>query len=348
MLDTEIQNLHAKIQKIMICHSQVDNVLMLADRCYSGAREGGDSRGLLIIGESGTGKSRILKHISETYPTDRRIEGLYVPVVLAEIPSNPTVKGLASTILHKLGDPLFDKGSETAMTIRLKVLLQAAGTRVLLIDEFQQFVDRASKKVQHHVADWLKNLVESTKISLVVAGLPYGTKVIESNQQLSRRFRAPVEMPRFDWKHREDREEFMTVLSGLQEMIPELDFPDLSADEMAFRVYCATGGLIGRVANLFLEVVDLVDMAGSKSVTMEILNKASKGASYDMAMGIHNPFSREFDPTPTSALINAAMKIGMQFDEVCHDDNDAGRKKRKGVVRTALSVLSAKVGKLNE
>ena len=54
----------------------------------------------------------------------------------------------------------------------------------------------------HHVADWLKILVDETRCALVVAGLPSCQTVIDSNEQLAGRFHAPILMPRFSWQDR--------------------------------------------------------------------------------------------------------------------------------------------------
>jgi len=78
-----------------------------------------------------------------------------------------------------------------------------------MIDEFQHFQDKGSRRIMHHVADWLKILVDDSKVALVVAGLSSCGAVISQNEQLAGRFLSPILMPRFDWKIDNHREEFV-------------------------------------------------------------------------------------------------------------------------------------------
>ncbi len=306
--------LRSLVKSLMVCHAWVENAMESVERCYDGALDGSDTRGLAIIGESGSGKTRILKHVANKYAPEREADGLKVPVLLVSVPSNPTVKGLAMEILHALGDPLFDKGSETAMTIRLRKLLMSADTKLLALDEFQHFVDQAGKKIQHHVADWLKILVDDVEVSLVVAGLPRCTYVIDSNPQLKRRFQAPAVMPRFNWGIADQRMEFRSILDTMQDGLAPFVFPDLSTDEMAFRVYCATGGLMGRIANLLKQTITNAIYDNKTQITLEDLNRAAKKASFDLPTGIKAPFSRDFDILPSEDVIAQVMTIGVEED----------------------------------
>ena len=307
-------NLRGLVHKIMVCHVWVDNALQRVERCYSGALDGGDTRGLSIIGESGTGKSRILEHVEKKYPRSRDDSGLKVPVLLVKVPSKPTVKGLVEVLLHELGDPLFEKGTEIVKTKRLLKLLAAAETRLLMLDEFQHFVDRTSQKVQHQVADWLKILVDDAQVGLIVAGLPYCTHVIETNTQLKRRFQRSAIMPRFDWSNSEHQVEFCSILGTMQSQLIPFEFPDLSSIDMAFRIYCATGGIIGRVANLLTETITNAIYEDKIKITLSALRKADEFASYDKPFDMESPFSKKFNILPSDEIIKSAMQIGSMED----------------------------------
>ncbi|RRQ22252.1 TniB family NTP-binding protein [Thiohalobacter thiocyanaticus] len=302
------------INKIMVCHSHVDRAMHLMERCYRGALEGGDARGLAVIGESGSGKSKILKYSKKIHSPHRDADGRKVPVLLASVPSKPTVMNLVEELLYEIGDNLYHKGTEAQKTKRLRKFLRSAETRILALDEFQHFVDQSSHKIQHEVADWLKILVEKTGVSLVVAGLPRLSYVIKSNEQLERRFQAPAIMPRFNWAVHDDQVEFRSILDAMQEGLSSYSFPCLSEYEMAFRVYCATGGLIGRVANLFKEVIANSYDTGRTEISLEDLAVAALQASYDLPSEIKEPFSRSFKVLPSEELITEVMKIGAEQD----------------------------------
>src|SRR5690606_15421951 len=132
------------------------------------------------------------------------------------------------------------------------------------------------------VADWLKILVDDAEVSLVVAGLPRCMHVIDTNPQLKRRFQAPAVMPRFNWAITDQRLEFRSILDAMQEGLEPFSFPDLASEEMSFRVYCATGGLIGRVANLLVQTLTDAIYANKTSITLQDLGRAAGRASFDL------------------------------------------------------------------
>jgi hypothetical protein len=136
------------------------------------AREASEPICVALIGPSRTGKSRVLDVCERQHPKVRREDGMYVPILRVTTPSKPTVKGLAEVLLEGLGAVDATRGTENERTRRVKYLMRNTETRMLMIDEFQHFFDKGTKLIMHHVADWLKILVDETRCVLVVAGLP--------------------------------------------------------------------------------------------------------------------------------------------------------------------------------
>lgn len=259
-----------------------------------------DSTCIAILGESRSGKTRILEHFEMKHQATRTSGGLITPIVKIKVHSKPTVKSLAQELLYSLGDEMYDKGTEYDKTIRLRRLLSAAKTKVIMLDEFQHFYDQGSRKVQYSVADWLKNLIDETRIGLVVAGLTTSISVIKSNVQLVRRFHKPIELKRFDWFNNNEKNEFRNILHTIQEALEPLSFPDLSSNDLAFRIYIATDGLMGYVIKLFREVAINVINNGRLTVTLDDLYVAYKLTIWDTFNQSTNPFSKSFNTGPTT------------------------------------------------
>lgn len=128
---------------------------------------------IAVVGESRTGKSRLLESITKENPRQRTTEGLEIPVLSIKTPAKPSVKGLVEILLREIDDPLWHKrGSENEKTEQLYKLLKETKTHTLIIDEFQHFYDKVSHKVQHYLSDWLKIFVDRSGLMLIVAGLP--------------------------------------------------------------------------------------------------------------------------------------------------------------------------------
>jgi hypothetical protein len=184
---------------------------------------------------------------------------------------------------------------------------------VLALDEFQHFFDKTTHKVQHHVADWLKVLADEAQVGLVVTGLPSCLSVIQQNEQLAGRFMAPVRLHRFDWMNEEHRNDFIGILQGMQEALAAFDMPAFGSDEMAFRFYCATGGLIGYLAKLLKQAIWNAIDAKKSSVDLSDLALAfseSIVTDRNQWLALSNPFTRDFAVTPDEALLNKVRQIG--------------------------------------
>ena len=313
-MDTRIDvALYSLVDTTLIPHTTFQRAYDRIEQCFAAMEQSTDPVGLAILGESRTGKSRVLEHFELSHQTFRNSEGIVAPFLRIRVPSKPTVKGLCELLLHKLGDPLFEKGTEITKTLRLIKLLTQAQTRILALDEFQHFYDKTTHQVQHHVSDWLKVLVDEAQIGLVVTGLPSCVSIIQQNEQLNGRFMAPVRLFRFDWMIEKQRDDFVGILDGMRQALSAFELPDLASEPMAFRCYCATGGLIGYLAKVLKQAV--WNALGANTMKISL---AALAAAYQEAVvsdrpelkGLPNPFTVEFRTVLDPALLALVRIVG--------------------------------------
>jgi hypothetical protein len=301
------------VENTLVPHSAFNEASSRLEQCFKYADSALEPICVAVVGESRTGKSRALEECYAAHLHIRQQEGLTVPIIRVKTPSKPTVKSLAELMLRAMKDPRFDAGTENAKTIRLQVLMKSSGVRMVMIDEFQHFYDKGSHKVMHHVADWLKILVDDSRVALVVAGLPSCTAVLDQNEQLSGRFLSPILMPRFDWENVDQRDEFLGILGAFQASIGSVfDMPSLDSSEMAFRCYAGTGGLIGYLSKFLRQAVWNAIDNNRKSISIEELATAHLESVWqkDGVSGIANPFSRNFCPLPSANLLDKIAQVG--------------------------------------
>lgn len=332
----DYDNLYGYIDSLLVRHSAFTNAAKRLEWAFRAAPNLKDPFGLYIYGEARTGKSRLIEETVGKHASYRTEKGLIVLVVRLQVPAKPTIKSLAIEILKALGDPMPEKGTENSMTERLVVLLKACETRLLILDEFQHFVDKSSKySVIHHVADWLKNLLNSTKVTAVLVGLEYGQAVLSQNEQLRGRFANPIRMPRFDWRDEKLRNEFLGLLDGFSTLMSEkFDVPELGSDEMGYRFYIATGGLTGYIFNLLRMAAWEAIGSGHTTISMHELQIAYEaGINHEDQYRI-NPFSKEFDLNDAEAFEHARM-IGRHVDHYQDRSPKKGYKPRN--TREALT-----------
>ena len=269
-----------------------------------------------IVGESGTGKTSVLASFRDKHKPMRHSNGMEVPILYATVPSMPTVKSLATVMLEALGAPDSNQGTENERSRRLRVLMTETGTRMVMIDEFQHFIDRGRQKIIHDVADWLKVLIDETRSTLVVAGLPSCKVVIDANEQLARRFLAAIRLPRFSWNDLRQREEFIDILGAFHEEIAkEYAIPDLYSEAVAFRFFLATGGLIGYLSKLLRQALRNAAADGKKSIVLGDLHAAHMQSIWTNEVSeLPKPFESDFVLVESNDLLDRANKIGRLID----------------------------------
>ena len=274
--------------------------------------------GIAVVGESRSGKSRVIDNLMLNHSQERTEEGLRVPILKVTTPAKPTVKGFVDEMLYAIGDRIkIGRETEITKTERLKLLLKQASTTLLVIEEFQHFYDRGSHKVQHHLSDFLKNLLEETKIFLVVVGLPTSINVINQNEQLSGRMLGPIKMQRYNWSNKDSQHEFVRILKGFESGLRDFKLPAIGNENIAFRFFCASGGLIGYVVKILKQAVWDAIEDDRTEITMRHLEEAfSKAIWLEGVSAAHNPFASSFDPTPTKALMDQVARIGLSASDL--------------------------------
>lgn len=321
------------IESTLVPHTAFADASARLQQCLDYALDSPEPICFAIVGESRTGKSRILEECEREHMPRRTEGGLIVPVVRVSAPAKPTAKSLSEVLLRKLGDPKWDAGTENNKMARLEKLLKACECRMLMIDEFQHFFDKTTHKVFHHVADWLKLLADNTRVALVVTGLDSCLPVLLRNEQLSGRFLSPAFMHRFNWLDEDHRAEFIGILEAFNESISvHLDLPRLHSDEMAFRFWCATGGLIGYLTKLLRQLVWNACDQQLKKISLADLHEANEDAiwSLDEAARAVNPFSAGFSCQPTQDMIGFSMGIGLREEEPLPKRSSESRQRPSG------------------
>ncbi len=272
---------------------------------------------LAIVGESRTGKSRVLEEVALEMPNSRTPEGVIVPILRIRVPSSPTVKGLAELMLRALGDPKWESGTQNNKTARLQAQMRKAKTLMLMLDEFQHFFDKGKRKIFHDAADWLKILVDETRVTLVVTGLESCLPVLLRNEQLSGRFLAPIFMRRFNWLNDDDRDEFVGIPAAFNDTMAEhFDMPSLQGEELAYRCWCATGGLMGYLSKFLRQVVWNACDEGRSTISLADLHLAYVQAVWAThgSSPVDSPFDPNFSVGVTQENIVRVLSLGAHSD----------------------------------
>jgi hypothetical protein len=239
------------LNTIYICYPRFKEVLGAFDYCHHFSSCQDEPECLFLTGETGVGKTTIYRTYANRYPRKVTREKTIVPILDVTIPAPATVKTVVTKMLWKLGDPAYERGTIGIQTIRLINLLKNCGVELIILDEFQHFIDRDSAKVLQTVANWLKTLILDTNLPIILIGLPEAEQIfkLKSLSQLSRRFAHRCYLHPFTWDD-DHGLEFRTFLHLLELELPLRELSHLSDEDMALRFYYASDGIVAYIMKL--------------------------------------------------------------------------------------------------
>lgn len=296
-------NNHEEIQKQFslrhhfILSPQAERALTRLAEVHGDTRRTGTSKGLVIQGPSGVGKSTLVKEYVRELESVKKTEAGHRSVLIVEIPSSPTKKNLATAMLTAMKDPYADSRTHSAETkfSRIILLLRSLAVEVVVLDEAQHLVDY-KRNAAYEAADWIKSLMNETGITFVLVGLKRTEGLLWANEQLRRRFSATVDYNRFTlteacWA------QFATLLLGIRDLLPVASI-SFSDKKIIQRFYLASFGLIDYLIKILDRAVWLVQDRNFEGINLAVLSKAFKDEVWSAAPNERDPFSEEFDFTP--------------------------------------------------
>lgn len=250
------------------------------------------SKIMLLYGESGSGKSQIAGHyvtrLSDAETGDAAGNAIYV-----EVPAKCTQRALASAILNVLEDPCADRGNASEMIRRIANIVKRRGINFIVLDEFQHFIDRESKRVIYNAADSFKDLALHVNCGFLLVGMPSLCDVISNNSQLERRVVFRRELSAHSCSTKASTEQFQMLLVLLAEHMPFGNSEIIATKEFASAICSASKGLVGLVVRL-LHTVGLCAILRNKTeLTVDLFAEAyaQLQTSEERLKGRVNPFS---------------------------------------------------------
>lgn len=261
-------------------------------------RKHGVGGGLLLTGPSGAGKSTMVRAYLDSFPRVHETERTHIPVLLVSVPSSPTSRSLASAILEALGYKKAHRGTAPEMTSRIHELFIRCGVEMVLLDEFQHLFYAPSLNAFRDVTDWLKNFLEGTRVGMVACGLPAAEAVVNSNEQLARRFSARIRIAPFAFDQGEDFQEFRGVLKALGTYLPMPAETPLHESNLARRIHVSCYGLIDYVIKVLEGAVSVAASAGLDCLDLQTLAAGFRNRVWRDVPDRLNPFHPESELRP--------------------------------------------------
>jgi hypothetical protein len=220
-------------------------------RCQELSKVSLEPQCMSLEGESGTGKSTLVKDYAHLFPRYETESGIVIPVYYAEIPSPATVKGTASGLLEQLGDPGANKGTLWSMNSRLVGLIKSCGVELVILDEFSNLIDTETNHVMNTVSDWLKMLIKQSGVPFLVVGISGKvSRILKANNQLARLFACREQLEPFIWGDSKSIQDFSMFVQYAEKAVGLPFTKDVPKVELYYRLHYATDGVVGNIMNL--------------------------------------------------------------------------------------------------
>ncbi|SRR6266487_4674486 len=151
---------------------------------------------LLLIGPTNNGKSMIIEKFRRTHPPISHEDREEIPVLVVQMPSEPSVTRFYTALLAVLGAPLRTRYRIAALEQLVLRLLRAASVRVLVIDELHNVLGGRGD-TRREFLNLLRFLGNELRIPLVGVGIRDAYLAIRADDQLENRFQ-PFTLPRWE------------------------------------------------------------------------------------------------------------------------------------------------------
>lgn len=258
---------------------------------HEASRASGQGMGVAILGPSGVGKTTVLKEYLRPFNDASFMSGSR-PVLFVEVPSTPTPKSLGTAVLAAMGDRFAYRGSAEEKLFRIVTLLSGLKTELMVFDEAQHLVERR-RTPNGATTDWMKNLLNASKVAVVLAGMKRAQDLLLSNEQLRRRFSATVYCDRFNVDNAVNAKLFAKLLFSFRKVLP-VPTMEFSESDILLRFYHASYGLIDYLIKVIERAVYLVQVGQFAEIDLPVLAQAFRDEVWSLAPDSRNPFCNEF------------------------------------------------------
>lgn len=232
------------------------------------ALAGFEAKVVRVPGPSGVGKSSLIATLSRAYPQTRVNGRLIAPVLIATVPQSASAKQLPICVLQALGVQVTKSMTVGSMFELMKTQMDLAGTRVVIFDEISHLVDEGARVPPRAASDWLKALVDKTKVALIVFGIPRLERLFSANEQLRRRSRPARVFWPYDATDAKQMAAYSACVANYARMFASAGYPiSVPPRVLVQQSYLLTGGLIGVLSDFMRELARRVANCAPRSIT---------------------------------------------------------------------------------
>lgn len=287
--DMSVAERRRTFRQTFILYPRLQRMVSLLEECRA-SRHDGDPRSAFVYGQPGAGKSSLKLYFTHQVQYRERDDANELNILSVDIAAPATPKSVASAMLWRMGDRYWDRGTTSVLLGRVAHFVRRCKVELIVLDEFHHLIKSGSSNVLHETSEWLKSLINQTNIPVVAFGMETGLAVLETNQQLGRRFPVREELKPFSIDTPEGYQEFARFLYLVDQRLPLAEPSNLHLSHRVVGIYNATGGIVGHVMDLLLHAMVHAVELGREAIEDEDLAHGFERIRHSAAANIDNPF----------------------------------------------------------
>ncbi|MGD6803929.1 TniB family NTP-binding protein [Rossellomorea aquimaris] len=281
------------VKRIRLFHPRAIDILNEISELRRKAKYSKSPNSMIVTGDAGVGKSTIFEMYMERQeeklnhsPIER------MPILSSKIPKPASYFYLVNQLLSDLGaNSELARSHAHKMQILLPHYIQTKGVEMIMLDEFQHFINQEEQSILKNTADWFKTLINATNLPVVFFGTKDSMKVLTGNEQLGRRVRVREELNTFAFHTNKSREEFKKLMFEFSKHLPFEESSEIQEDSMCARMYDASGGNISTINHLLAEATLYAAKQGAQKIELAHLARAFELDGF-ASYGKQNPFQQ--------------------------------------------------------
>ena len=228
-------------------------------------------KGILLYGESGTGKTMIVRHFFEKFaPKENEDDDAdEIPVLLVETPTEPKEKLLYDKIMDTLGVPYKKNEDILEKEKNVEYYVNMLRIRMLIFDEFHNVLNGTAIQ-QKRVLAAVKSLTNRLWIPIVLVGTKDVLIAVETDEEVKRRF-DPYKLEPWSLD-----KEFLKLLRTIETTLP-LKLPSYMWKNRGLASWLLekTDGITSEIVHLIKLGAREAILSGEERITLEVMKRAN-------------------------------------------------------------------------
>lgn len=203
MYSTEALAMALPLERIHVNHSAFREALLAADRVYQLSKQSALPHGFMLVGDTGTGKSSLIRYYLDSLPPSMLFEASS-GVLAVRLQERPNTGRVVSTLLRQIKYP-FSQVSRNTVSIKKDLLIDALkqkGSRMLFVDEAHHLCRaRKSEREQtdgNELSEFLRELMDECQLGVILCGTHLLDQLRTVDHHLLARVPGRVELKNFD------------------------------------------------------------------------------------------------------------------------------------------------------